>query len=268
MELKIAYLIHIKRVPAPLPGEKVKTHDLTFVHKGEFEYEIDGKPFTLKSGEAMLCQRGMIRKRYESGEVFYTSLNFDGKLPQGIPIHMTGADSPEISYCLKKILSTYDGSEDEMILARCSAYLSLIICELIRLCGQTDENSYIRRVREMIRNDPASKLTVAELADRVHLNASYLSTLWKRECGITLGEYRLRCQIELAERFLSQKSTTIRSVAEKAGFCDVYYFSRIFRSRVGMTPSDYRRAMLSAPEMTEKKIETIERSKPRKKITD
>ena len=268
MELKIAYLIHIKRVPAPLPEEKVRTHDLTFVHSGEFVYEIDGERFSVKSGEAMLCPKGRTRRRFESGEVFYTSINFNGDIDLKLPAHMILSDSPEISYCLKRLLSVYGGGEEEPELSRCSAYLSLILCELWRLNRAEDENDYIRRVRGMVKADPAAKLTVAELADAVHLNASYLSTLWKRECGVTLGEFRLGCQIELAEKLLCEDSATIRSVAERAGFCDVYYFSRIFRSRVGMTPSDYRRAMLSAGEMTEKKIETIERSKPRKKITD
>ena len=267
MDLKVAYLIHIRRTPAPLPDEKIRTNDLTFVHDGEFRYSINGEEFTVKSGEGLFCPRGETRQRFVSREVYYTSINFDGKLPFELPRHLKVADSRELMFYLRRFLAVYEEG-GEHAAECCPAFLTLMLCELSKLNPSDRQNLYINKVCEIIRSDPAAKYTVAQLAGKVHLNASYLSALWKRERGGSLSEYRLSCQLDLAKKLLSEPELSIREAADKSGFCDVYYFSRIFRKRVGMTPSDFRRAMLSAGEMTEKKIETIERSKPRKKITD
>ena len=266
MDFSIHYLIHIRRTPAPLPAEKVPSHDLTFVHDGEFEYSIDGERFTVKSGEALFCRKGEERRRFESGEVYYTSINFDGSLPAELPHYIRHADSPELLFYLKRLLAIYE--EDELAQERCSALLTLLLCELSRANPAARTHDCIEQVRELIRRDPAAKYTVAEFAKMVHLNASYLSTLWKRECGVPLSEYRRTCQLELAQSLLADPKLSIRDTADRASFCDVYYFSRIFRKRIGMTPSDYRRAMISAGKMSEKKLETIEPSKPRNTLRD
>ena len=98
MEFKIAYMIHIRRTPAPLPGTPIPSHDLTFVHDGEFRYSIGGEEFSVKSGEALFCPMGETRRRFESHEVYYTSINFTGELGFELPRHLRVADTPELMF--------------------------------------------------------------------------------------------------------------------------------------------------------------------------
>ena len=68
----LAYLIHVRRQPAPLDTTAM-SHDITFVHEGEFEYEIDGERFTVRTGEALYCPKGAKKIRLKSDSVYYTS---------------------------------------------------------------------------------------------------------------------------------------------------------------------------------------------------
>ena len=63
----LAYLIHVRRQPAPLDTTAM-SHDITFVHEGEFEYEIDGERFTVRAGEALYCPKGAKKIRLRVGQ--------------------------------------------------------------------------------------------------------------------------------------------------------------------------------------------------------
>lgn len=259
----LAYLIHVRRQPAPL-DTVARTHDITFVHEGEFEYEIDGERFTVRGGEALYCPKGAKKVRLRSDSVYYTSLNFDirpeTRLP--VPYHLTAADGAELRFYLKRLLDAYEESGD-MRDEKCTSFLSLIVCQLIEknpLCG---ENQYIGAVRRIIDSDPSGKHSVASLAADVHLNPSYLSTLFRKVTGTTLGEYSLGRRLEYAAGLL-EDGDSVMSAAERAGFCDVYYFSRIFTSRMKMTPSEYKKLCSDTGCMTDEKIESPEPSKPHK----
>ena len=105
----LAYLIHVRRQPAPLDTTAM-SHDITFVHEGEFEYEIDGERFTVRAGEALYCPKGAKKIRLKSDSVYYTSLNFavspETRLP--LPYHPVMADGAELRFYLKRLLDAYE----------------------------------------------------------------------------------------------------------------------------------------------------------------
>ena len=259
----LAYLIHVRRQPAPLDTTAM-SQDITFVHEGEFEYEIDGERFTVRAGEALYCPKGAKKIRLKSESVYYTSLNFavspETRLP--LPYHPAMADGAELRFYLKRLLDAYEAG-GELRDEKCSSLLSLIVCQLIEQNPLSVENQYISAVRRMIDSDPSGRHSVASLAADVHLNPSYLSTLFRRVTGTTLGEYSLSRRLEYAARLL-EEGDSVMSAAERAGFCDVYYFSRIFTNRMRMTPSEYKRLSADTGRMTEEKIESPEPSKPHK----
>ena len=82
--------------------------------------------------------------------------------------------------------------------------------------------------------------TIQEIADQVNYSAAYISCLFKQETGQTIGEYATQCRIRQAERLLLTSGLRTYQVAERVGYQDVKYFSRLFRKQTGLTPSEYR----------------------------
>ncbi len=83
--------------------------------------------------------------------------------------------------------------------------------------------------------------TLEEVAEAVSMSPSYMSTLFKKELGIGFSEYLIQLRCEEAKRLMRETTDPMSLIAEKVGYQDAKYFSRIFRKTVGIKPSEYRK---------------------------
>ncbi|WP_407428054.1 helix-turn-helix transcriptional regulator [Treponema sp.] len=84
-------------------------------------------------------------------------------------------------------------------------------------------------------------LSLQNISEKINMNASYLSSQFKKETGITLTAYINRTRINHAVPLLLQSSRSIEDIANTCGFDDMNYFSRVFKKNCGCSPSDFRR---------------------------
>ncbi|CQR58850.1 response regulator transcription factor [Paenibacillus riograndensis] len=87
------------------------------------------------------------------------------------------------------------------------------------------------------------QLTMAEVAGRIHLNASYFSVLFKEQTGVPFSEYLSRLRIQRAKELLLQTSLPIIEIGERVGYRTDKYFIKVFKSLEDMSPSRYRHQM-------------------------
>ena len=98
----------------------------------------------------------------------------------------------------------------------------------------------IQKVIVMIESNIASDLSLSELATSLNINASYLSTVFKKETGKTVTAYVNERRIELAQELLKTTSLQIQTIAQYCGVVDVHYFTRLFKKTTGLSPKQYR----------------------------
>lgn len=82
--------------------------------------------------------------------------------------------------------------------------------------------------------------TVKYLAENVHLSASYLSDLLKKETGRNAQDHIHYHVIEAAKRTLLHSNDSVAAIAAALGFEYPQYFSKLFKQKTGMTPLEYR----------------------------
>lgn len=99
----------------------------------------------------------------------------------------------------------------------------------------------IREAIDYINNHLRNELTQKEVADYVHLNPSYLSSLFKEHVKLTFSEYVTRRRIQRAKELLMTTNLPINDISEESGYKTAKYFIKIFRELEGMTPSAYRK---------------------------
>ena len=85
------------------------------------------------------------------------------------------------------------------------------------------------------------KITIKEMCRVLGCSKSALLTSFKNEYGTTLNGYLCEIRIDEAKRLLKSTNLTISAVADATGFYDQSYFSKVFSSKLGITPSDYRK---------------------------
>ncbi|AYB29126.1 helix-turn-helix domain-containing protein [Chryseolinea soli] len=77
-------------------------------------------------------------------------------------------------------------------------------------------------------------------AEHIHLSANYLSDLLKKETGYSAKDHISNFVVEKAKTLLLSDNDSISGIAYKLGFNYPHYFSRLFKSKTGMTPQEYR----------------------------
>ncbi|WP_219837842.1 response regulator [Paenibacillus sp. R14(2021)] len=84
------------------------------------------------------------------------------------------------------------------------------------------------------------ELSLQSLSEQFFMNPSYISQLFRKEVGETLTGYIARLRIEYACELLDQDEASIQEIAEKIGYNDYFYFTRLFKKMTGKTPTQYR----------------------------
>ncbi|WP_405156205.1 helix-turn-helix domain-containing protein [Paenibacillus sp. FSL K6-0108] len=83
-------------------------------------------------------------------------------------------------------------------------------------------------------------ISLQHVAGQVHLHPGHLSELFKKETGVTFGDYVTNMRIRRAMDMLVVSPAKVSEVAAISGYEDVKYFSRLFKKHTGKTPSEYR----------------------------
>ena len=101
-------------------------------------------------------------------------------------------------------------------------------------------NEIIKKAIRYISQNFSRSLTLDEVAEHVHLNSAYFSTLFKQSTGSSFKEYLNMVRIEESKRLLSNTDYSIIDISLATGFEDQSYFSKVFKKYTGLTPKQYR----------------------------
>ncbi|HIW73647.1 MAG TPA: AraC family transcriptional regulator [Firmicutes bacterium] len=139
----------------------------------------------------------------------------------------------------------------------CRTRVSLL--ELLQLA----EREYARFTEELVVSTPLARnvleyihanydkdISVEALCERYHTNHTTLLRDFRRLTGMTVGRYILKYRLDLAKEALLFTSLTVDEIAEKCGFKQASYFSRVFRREAGVPPGRFR-----AREVAQRKAE-------------
>ena len=98
-------------------------------------------------------------------------------------------------------------------------------------------------LRDEMRNDPR-RWTIEKMAKQVWLTRSRFTVLYKNFFGISPNADLINIKVEYAEKLLTNTETSVTDIAKQCGYSSVEYFIRLFSSRIGKTPLQYRMSSL------------------------
>lgn len=106
------------------------------------------------------------------------------------------------------------------------------------------EERLITGITRYLQEHLAEEMSLSVLADEFHLNAQYISQLFKNEIGVNFLTYLTNIRMEKAKKLLLSTALAITDVAEQSGYADYRVFTKVFKKNEGVTPSQYRRDFL------------------------
>lgn len=102
------------------------------------------------------------------------------------------------------------------------------------------ELTYTDLAIELIDKYYAEDISLQSIASQINVNPSYLSRLFKQDKGENFISYLTRVRIEHAKAYLMSRELRVYEIADKVGYHNYTYFSKIFKKTVGHSPEEYR----------------------------
>lgn len=113
-------------------------------------------------------------------------------------------------------------------------------CLLVKNHSMKGYSQLVQHVILRVDSDLTADLSLKAHAEFLNVNPSYLSTLFRRETGMTLTEYVNRQRIEHGIFLLNATDMQVQTIAQYCGIPDVNYFTKTFKRLIGKTPKAYR----------------------------
>ena len=169
-----------------------------------------------------------------------------GKLLQ--PLHLTegSVGYERIAACLNTAEALCQYTQPGYELGVKGAMLQML-SHLIQLqphppSAESKRTALLREVLQQIQQDCATPLTVGKMAERCGFSPSHFMRWFRQMTGTSFGAYVKECRLAAAAERLRLTEDKILTVAGECGFESLANFNRQFRTRYGVTPSQYRNA--------------------------
>ncbi|MEK3903893.1 response regulator [Paenibacillus sp. FSL R7-0179] len=105
--------------------------------------------------------------------------------------------------------------------------------------GQSSR-SYAEQASELMMRLYAEDISLQSVAEQINVNASYLSRVFKQETGENFVSFLTRLRMEKAKSMLRDRNVKVYEVAERVGYPNTAYFSKLFKKLNGISPEEYR----------------------------
>lgn len=141
----------------------------------------------------------------------------------------------------------------EAIVCYVNAFLSLVLQKVnfhSKSAGVDWTSAIVKELQEYIKAHLDASPNLADLSTHVSLSPNYLCKIFKQVTGETITHYTQNQKIEQSIELLKDDSVSIGEIAERFGFCDQFYFSKVFKSYMCVSPMQYRKSL-----RTQKKAE-------------
>lgn len=112
--------------------------------------------------------------------------------------------------------------------------------KIVEACEKTSDTNYVKEAISIVEEFYGTELSVNNIADKLHINRSYLSNIFIKSTGMSLKKYLVNFRITQSEEFLFTTNWSIDYISKICGFNTPSYFSKLFKKYNGMSPSDYR----------------------------
>ncbi len=234
-------------------------HNLILVYDGAAVFGCNGQEYHAVKGDLLYFRAGELRwgntfpnqlMKCYAVDFLYTCPRLRGErweLEEGT-LPLATRQSIADPYVYKQLLSLFDeltttwtAGQPNRIMSCRATFIAIIRLLLIWKNGNGANFGQVHKVDRVIRymtERYSEILTLHTLSEIAQISPSYLGAIFKRITGKSPIDYLIEIRIQKAKEML-QDGDRVSEVALKVGFNDLFYFSKCFKEREGLAPSQY-----------------------------
>lgn len=229
---------------------------LHYIMEGKGKFLVNGEEYNLQKGQGFLIEPE-VQTFYQADEEVpwtYLWIGFGGKKAEDY-LRDLGLNKKQLIFqcgCgeeLKQIVYSmlkhrkYTAANEYFLEGLLYTFFGTLKenMEIAGNAGENDGNLYVRKAVEFIQNNYADPVRVKDIADYVGVNRSYLYTLFQDNLQLSPKEYLTNFRLTRAAELLQLTDLSVETVAMSCGYQDALGFSKIFKAKMGITPSAYRK---------------------------
>ena len=239
------------------PGEAHPLSELTYVDQGILHSVADGQDLVLEQGDIVVYAPGQWHMQYADVDIAprFVTVSFSMKTDALNKLKGRKFKAPQQAVTLLQLMLREQERSDEYSRGMILALLNQLLLVLLRQSDSPapsklrasnaihSENEIIRRAQQFVSSHIREKLTVPIVAMNVDVSPSYLTALFHKNLQISPGEYIRRIKLQESKQMIRENAMNFTEIAAALQYSTVHHFSRQFKEKFGITPSEYAKSV-------------------------
>ncbi len=232
------------------PTRIMEEYDLIYILNGEWEIGIENKIYYLKPNDLIILPPNKLHKgispcspKTKTMYIHVLPLNIKKDKLISINTLTNCAQKDGIRLIFENIITTF-WSKNKVKDIKLQALFELLLCTINEISEYTDKNfsDIVNKALQLIYTNPKTFYTLPQMSKILSVSPKTLSIYFKKQTGFTFHNYLTETKLNNAKAQLIQfPEMKIKQVAKNFGFYDEFHFSRQFKKKFNISPSDYRK---------------------------
>lgn len=226
---------------------------------GKIQFQFNGTPYIFSPGKVVhggakmkLDQKNYDNTNWEYILVLYRICNTELEETSLSHQHfeLSTGQSPRLIELIMRLWHVYNQRggipmfQTEMLFRDVLNEALLCVVNRQHSC---ESHTLFERVSTYIHEYYYQSLSISSLAEQNNVNRNRLSYVFRKYAGMGPAEYLLNYRINIAQEMLFTSDASVQQIAQTVGIDDPFYFSRVFKKQLGISPTEYREKFINNP---------------------
>jgi AraC-like DNA-binding protein len=255
----IVYPPYKEKHPAPFrpvaEGRILNEYQIVYITGGEGTFSSAGETWKVRPGSMMLILPG-IKHAYKPVQEtgwheywigfkgsYFNRLTREGFLSKERVFFNMGLYDYAVTI-FNTIFEELRAQKPLYQMKACTATLTLIT-EMLSRSRRQEQPDYHQKIVEkakcLMETNIYGEVNLPSIANQIGISTSRMNEVFKQYTSMTPYQYYMHIKIHKAEDLLVREDISVKEAAWRMGFNDPYYFSRLFKSKTGIAPSDWKK---------------------------
>lgn len=244
---------------SPVKDQVQTDYDIWYVASGGGAVRVDNQWHTFQTGDLIAIKPGDAYQQERTDpahpfQIYFTHIlpfgrkghPLDNVLSRAWPLKMSLLHRPDFAPLFERLFevcTTRDRSDSLAVTGLALQMLDIVFDELRRprqIPRPPRAYANLLRAKTFIEAEYGRDLRLADVAAHAELSLSHLSALFTQHLGCPPMEYLLRVRLREVKLQLA-RGARVKEAAQATGFQSPHYLSRLFRTRTGMSPTEFAR---------------------------